>query len=65
MWWSPADTAGSFYRRTLAEDYSLSESRIGFRSKANENPIFGTFEFSAPRFHVQLDEQLVPFSPTP
>lgn len=47
------------YRRTLAEDYSLSESiQKGLGSGANAALTFGTFEYSAPRFHRQLEEQL-------
>ena len=47
------------YRRTLSEDYALSESiQAGLRSGANDALTFGTFEFSAPRFHEQLQEAL-------
>lgn len=47
------------YRRTLTEDYELSESiQTGLPSGANAALTFGTFEFSAPRFHAQLSEQL-------
>ncbi|MFT6599426.1 MAG: phenylpropionate dioxygenase-like ring-hydroxylating dioxygenase large terminal subunit [Alloalcanivorax sp.] len=47
------------YRRTLAEDYSLSESiQKGLSSGANRVLTFGTFEYSAPRFHRQLEAQL-------
>ncbi len=49
------------YRRTLAEDYSLSESiQKGLASGANRVLTFGTFEYSAPRFHRQLEAQLEP-----
>lgn len=49
----------ALYRRTLAEDYELSESiQAGFASGANEALTFGTFEYSAPRFHFQLQQQL-------
>lgn len=47
------------YRRTLEEDYALSESiHAGLASGANDALTFGTFEFSAPRFHAQLQEAL-------
>lgn len=47
------------YRRTLAEDYALAESiQAGLASGANEALTFGTFEFSAPRFHTQLQQEL-------
>ena len=47
------------YRRTLAEDYALAESiQSGIASGANEAFTFGTFEFSASRFHSQLQQQL-------
>ena len=47
------------YRRTLEEDYALSESiQAGLASGANEALTFGTFEFSAPRFHAQLQQAL-------
>ena len=47
------------YRRTLAEDYALAESiQAGLASGANEHLTFGTFEYSAPRFHAQLRQQL-------
>lgn len=47
------------YRRTLAEDYALAESiQAGIGSGANEDFTFGTFEYAAPRFHSQLDQQL-------
>lgn len=47
------------YRRTLAEDYALAESiQTGLASGANEHLTFGTFEYSAPRFHAQLRQQL-------
>jgi phenylpropionate dioxygenase-like ring-hydroxylating dioxygenase large terminal subunit len=49
----------ALYRRTLAEDYGLAESiQAGFASGANEALTFGTFEYSAPRFHSQLQQQL-------
>lgn len=49
----------ALYRRTLAEDYALSESiQTGFASGANDVLTFGTFEYSAPRFHSQLQQQL-------
>ena len=47
------------YRRTLAEDYALAESiQAGLASGANEHLSFGTFAYSAPRFHAQLRQQL-------
>ncbi|MNI98176.1 hypothetical protein D3C73_1569690 [compost metagenome] len=47
------------YRRTLTEDYVLSESiQAGLPTGANDVLTFGSFEFSAPRFHAQLNEQL-------
>lgn len=47
------------YRRTLAEDYELAESiQRGLASGANEVLTFGTFEYSAPRFHSQLQQQM-------
>ncbi|HAD46697.1 MAG TPA: (2Fe-2S)-binding protein [Alcanivorax sp.] len=47
------------YRRTLAEDYNLSESiQKGLPSGANQVLTFGTFEYSAPRFHRQLEAEL-------
>ena len=47
------------YRRTLAEDYALAESiQAGLASGAHEHLTFGTFEYSAPRFHAQLRQQL-------
>ena len=47
------------YRRTLAEDYALAESiQAGLASGANEAFTFGSFEFAAPRFHSQLQQQL-------
>lgn len=47
------------YRRTLAEDYTLAESiHKGLPSGANSALTFGTFEFSVPRFHSQLQDQL-------
>lgn len=49
----------ALYRRTLAEDYGLSESiQTGFDSGANDVLTFGTFEYSVPRFHAQLQQQL-------
>lgn len=49
----------ALYRRTLAEDYALAESiQAGLASGANEALSFGTFEYSAPRFHAQLRQQL-------
>ncbi len=53
------DANVNLYRRTLAEDYALSESiQAGLSSGANTALTFGTFEFSAPRFHAQLDREL-------
>lgn len=47
------------YRRTLAEDYELAESiQAGLATGANEALTFGTFEYSALRFHSQLQQQL-------
>lgn len=47
------------YRRTLAEDYALAESiQAGLASGANDALTFGTFEYSAPRFHAQLQQQV-------
>lgn len=52
------------YRRTLAEDYTLAESiQKGLPSGANSALTFGTFEFSAPRFHAQLQDQLTAGTP--
>jgi phenylpropionate dioxygenase-like ring-hydroxylating dioxygenase large terminal subunit len=49
----------ALYRRTLAEDYALAESiQAGLASGANEVLTFGTFEYSAPRFHSQLQQQI-------
>lgn len=49
----------ALYRRTLAEDYVLAESiQAGLASGANEALTFGTFEYSAPRFHSQLQQRL-------
>lgn len=49
----------ALYRRTLAEDYALAESiQSGLASGANEVLTFGTFEYSAPRFHSQLQQQI-------
>jgi phenylpropionate dioxygenase-like ring-hydroxylating dioxygenase large terminal subunit len=49
----------ALYRSTLAEDYVLAESiQAGLASGANEALTFGTFEFSAPRFHAQLQQQM-------
>lgn len=54
----------ALYRRTLAEDYALSESiQAGFASGANEALTFGTFEYSAPRFHAQLRQQVAAMPP--
>lgn len=51
------------YRRTLTEDYVLSESiQAGLSTGANDVLTFGSFEFSAPRFHAQLNEQLAALS---
>ena len=56
----------ALYRRTLAEDYALAESiQAGLDSGANEALSFGSFEFSAPRFHAQLREQLAALQPAP
>ncbi|MBV8249297.1 MAG: aromatic ring-hydroxylating dioxygenase subunit alpha [Comamonas sp.] len=47
------------YRRTLAEDYALAESiQQGLASGANEFFNFGSYEYSIPRFHAQLAQQL-------
>jgi len=47
------------YRRTLAEDYELAESiQAGLATGANEALTFGTFEYSALRFHSQLQQQV-------
>lgn len=47
------------YRRTLAEDYELAESiQAGLASGANDALTFGTFEYSALRFHSHLQQQL-------
>lgn len=47
------------YRRTLAEDYELAETiQAGLATGANEALTFGTFEYSALRFHSQLQQQL-------
>ncbi len=52
------DANVALYRRTLAEDYALAESiQAGLASGANEALRFGTFEYSAPRFHAQLRQQ--------
>lgn len=49
----------ALYRRTLAEDYALAESiQSGLASGANEVLTFGTFEYIAPRFHSQLQQQI-------
>ena len=49
------------YRRTLLEDYSIAETiQSGLRSGANTHLNFGTFEFSIPRFHAQLERELEP-----
>jgi hypothetical protein len=51
------------YRRTLAEDYELAESiQTGLATGANEALTFGTFEYSALRFHSQLQQQLAAMS---
>ena len=56
----------ALYRRTLAEDYALAESiQAGLASGANEALSFGTFEFSAPRFHAQLQQRLAALRPLP
>ena len=53
------DANVDLYRRTLAEDYALAESiQAGLSSGANEHLTFGTFEYSAPRFHAQLGQLL-------
>jgi phenylpropionate dioxygenase-like ring-hydroxylating dioxygenase large terminal subunit len=53
------DANVELYRRTLAEDYVLAESiQAGLASGANRVLRFGTFEFSAPRFHAQLEQQV-------
>ena len=58
------DANVSLYRRTLAEDYVLGESiQAGFASGANEVLTFGTFEYSAPRFHAQLQQQMAALPP--
>jgi len=47
------------YRRTLAEDYALAESiQAGLTCGANQVLTFGTFEYSAPRFHSQLRQRV-------
>lgn len=47
------------YRRTLAEDYALGESiQAGLASGANEVLTFGTFEYTALRFHDQLQQAI-------
>ena len=47
------------YRRTLAEDYELAESiQSGLASGANDVLTFGTFEYSALRFHSQLQQHI-------
>lgn len=49
----------ALYRRTLAEDYELAESiQAGLACGANDALTFGTFEYSAPRFHAQLQQQV-------
>ena len=54
------------YRRTLAEDYALAESiQAGLASGANDRLTFGSFEYSAPRFHTQLQQQLESLQPSP
>ena len=54
----------ALYRRTLEEDYALAESiQAGLASGANEALTFGTFEYSAPRFHLQLQQQLAALRP--
>lgn len=56
----------ALYRRTLAEDYALAESiQAGLASGANEVLTFGTFEYSAPRFHAQLRQRLDAMPATP
>jgi len=58
------DANVALYRRTLAEDYALSESiQAGLASGANEALTFGTFEYSAPRFHAQLRQQMTAIQP--
>ncbi|KQX96230.1 aromatic ring-hydroxylating oxygenase subunit alpha [Variovorax sp. Root473] len=53
------DANVALYRRTLAEDYALAESiQAGLASGANDALNFGTFEYSAPRFHAQLAHQV-------
>lgn len=53
------DANVALYRRTLAEDYALAESiQAGLASGANEALSFGTFEYSAPRFHAQLAQRV-------
>ena len=53
------DANVDLYRRTLAEDYALAESiQAGLASGANDSFHFGTFEYSAPRFHAQLQQLL-------
>lgn len=52
------------YRRTLAEDYVMAESiQSGLASGANDALSFGTFEFSAPRFHRQLETAMSRLQP--
>ena len=47
------------YRRTVAEDYELAESiQAGLATGANEALTFGTYEYSAPRFHSELQQQV-------
>ncbi|MBS0344397.1 MAG: (2Fe-2S)-binding protein, partial [Proteobacteria bacterium] len=54
------DANVALYRRTLAEDYALAESiQAGMACGANGSFTFGTFEYSAARFHAQLAQQLV------
>lgn len=53
------DANVALYRRALAEDYALVESiQAGLASGANEALTFGTFEYAAPRFHAQLEQEL-------
>lgn len=53
------DANVELYQRTLAEDYALAESiQRGLASGANATLTFGTFEYSAPRFHAQVQQQL-------
>lgn len=60
------DANVALYRRTLAEDYALAESiQAGLASGANDALSFGTFEYSAPRFHAQLHAQLAALQPAP